>query len=156
QTFRDFEIIISDNGSTDDTCANCERYAAADSRINYYRQSENRGPAWNFNFVCDQSTAPYFMWAACDDRWDPRCLELYAHTLETDPGAHLVFCSHQVLNHVTGHVSKVEVVGNSGSDPFGAFLTRLANPASPLVYGMFRKSWYSDKVKAFEEIDFWD
>jgi glycosyltransferase involved in cell wall biosynthesis len=70
QTFRDFELIISDNASTDRTPEICREYAAQDARIRYIRQTENQGMIWNFNFVLEQSRAKYFMWAAADDRWE--------------------------------------------------------------------------------------
>ena len=67
QTFGDFEIIISDNASTDDTAAICAEYASSDNRIRNFRQSQNIGAVLNFKFVLDKAVAPYFMWSACDD-----------------------------------------------------------------------------------------
>jgi len=67
QTFTAFEIIISDNGSSDATEAIARDYAARDSRIRYIRQPINLGATPNFRFVMEQASAPYFMWAACDD-----------------------------------------------------------------------------------------
>lgn len=43
QTFRDFELIISDNASTDRTEEICRGYAATDDRIRYYRNQKNMG-----------------------------------------------------------------------------------------------------------------
>jgi glycosyltransferase involved in cell wall biosynthesis len=70
QTFTDFELIISDNGSTDATEAICKEYAAKDLRIRYVRHEENRGASANFWFVLNEAVGEYFMWAAADDRWD--------------------------------------------------------------------------------------
>lgn len=70
QTFPDFELIISDNASTDGTEAICWEYAAKDKRIRYVRQVENSGPVANFQFVLDEALGGYFMWAAADDVWD--------------------------------------------------------------------------------------
>jgi len=69
QTFTDFELIISDNASTDETEAICREYAAKDSRIRYVRQSTNLGAVANFQFVLDEAVGEYFMWAAADDVW---------------------------------------------------------------------------------------
>ncbi|ADR19063.1 glycosyltransferase family 2 protein [Calditerrivibrio nitroreducens] len=75
QTFTDFELIISDNASTDETEAICREYAAKDKRIRYIRQRENLGAAANFKYVLDQAEGEYFMWAAADDVWDKKWIE---------------------------------------------------------------------------------
>ena len=67
QTITDFELIISDNASTDGTESICRDYAGKDRRIRYVRQAENRGAGANFWFVLDEAQGEYFMWAACDD-----------------------------------------------------------------------------------------
>lgn len=69
QTFTDFELIISDNASTDDTEAICRAYESKDNRIRYVRQESNKGSSANFKFVFEKSIAKYFMWAAADDVW---------------------------------------------------------------------------------------
>lgn len=71
QSFRDFELIISDNASTDETETICESYAKNDPRIRYVRQTENRGGAYNFQYVMEQATGKYFKWLAHDDRLEP-------------------------------------------------------------------------------------
>jgi len=75
QTFTDFELIISDNASTDNTEAICREYAAKDERIRYIRQPHNLGASANFKFVLDEALGEYFMWAAADDVWDKNWIE---------------------------------------------------------------------------------
>ncbi len=94
QTCADFELIISDNGSTDGTERICREYARRDPRIRYYRVEQNRGAAWNFNRVFDLATAPYFKWAAHDDCCAPTCIEKCVEKLDGDPG--LVLCHSRV------------------------------------------------------------
>lgn len=67
QSFADFELIISDNASTDGTESICREYAERDRRIRYVRQSKNVGAAVNFKFLLDEARGDYFMWAASDD-----------------------------------------------------------------------------------------
>lgn len=67
QTLSNFEVIISDNHSSDGTRSICEAYAQRDARIRYIRQPSNIGPAANFQFVLEQALGKYFLWAACDD-----------------------------------------------------------------------------------------
>src|SRR4030066_62015 len=63
QTFTDFELIISDNASTDATESICREYAARDSRIDYVRHEKNQGASANFQFVLDQARGEFFIWA---------------------------------------------------------------------------------------------
>lgn len=77
QTFKDFELIISDNASSDATEKICRDYEAKDKRIKYFRQTENIGSVKNFTFVREKGAqSKYFMWAAHDDYWDKNWLEV--------------------------------------------------------------------------------
>ena len=75
QTFSNFEIIISDNASTDRTSEICHAYAKRDCRIRYVRNQQNLGAIANFNRVFELSTAPLFKWAAHDDLYREVYLE---------------------------------------------------------------------------------
>jgi glycosyltransferase involved in cell wall biosynthesis len=75
QTFQDFELIISDNASTDGTAAICLHHAQRDPRIRYVRQAQNLGAMGNFCYVLEQARGHWFMWAAGDDFWGPQWLE---------------------------------------------------------------------------------
>ena len=67
QSFADFELIISDNASTDCTQEICKEYANSDSRIKYIRQTKNLGLFENFKVVLDEACGEFFMWSAADD-----------------------------------------------------------------------------------------
>jgi glycosyltransferase involved in cell wall biosynthesis len=94
QTFTDFELIISDNASSDRTEEICRTYAAQDPRIRYSRNPENIGAAENFNRVVELARGEYFKWAAHDDICAPTFLEFCVEVLEDDPS--LVLCSTNV------------------------------------------------------------
>lgn len=85
QTYQDFELILSDNGSTDGTDEICREYEAKDARIRYYRSEENLGAGWNFNNVFHLSNGKYFKWAASDDMCAPTYLEKCVAVLENQP-----------------------------------------------------------------------
>lgn len=72
QSFTDFELIISDNASSDGTERICRDYAARDERVRYVRHAKNRGAIRNFQFLLDEVHGEYFMWAAHDDVWDAK------------------------------------------------------------------------------------
>lgn len=75
QSFKDFEIIISDNASTDSTSHICEEYSKKDQRIRYIRQEKNMGAVWNYNFVLKNAKYSYFLWTAADDILLPEFIE---------------------------------------------------------------------------------
>jgi glycosyltransferase involved in cell wall biosynthesis len=91
QTFRDFELVISDNGSSDRTEQICREYASRDGRIRYYRNDVNRGAAWNHNRVLDLSRGEYFKWNSYDDRLAPEFLEKCVDILDRAPEVVLCF-----------------------------------------------------------------
>lgn len=98
QTYTDFELIISDNGSTDSTPDICREYAARDSRVKYFRAETNRGPAWNFNRVVELSRGRYFKWNAADDECEPTFLEKCVAVLDADPTVAVAFPLTRIIN----------------------------------------------------------
>lgn len=91
QTFADFELIISDNASTDRTEAICRDYAARDSRIRYSRNDKNIGAAPNMNHTLRLAVGEYFKWAAHDDLHAPSYLMQCVEVLDQDPS--VVLCN---------------------------------------------------------------
>lgn len=91
QTFSDFELIVSDNASTDDTFQICEAYAARDERIRLVRQPENLGAVGNFNRVFELSQGEYFKWAAYDDICAPELIARCVGVLDHDKS---IVCCH--------------------------------------------------------------
>ncbi len=71
QDYSHFELIISDNASTDKTQEICREYKSLDSRIRYYRNYTNIGALHNFDRAFDLAIGEYFMFACHDDYWKP-------------------------------------------------------------------------------------
>ena len=87
QTFGDFELIVSDNASSDATREICRAYAARDpARVSYHRSPADVGPAENFNRCFRLARGQYFKWAAHDDVCLPTFLEKCVAVLNADPG----------------------------------------------------------------------
>jgi glycosyltransferase involved in cell wall biosynthesis len=91
QTYKDFDVIISDNASTDGTEEICRRYAKRDPRVHYYRSEVNHGVYWNFRRGLELSHGEYFMWLAHDDTLAPEFLEQCVAALDRDPTVVLAY-----------------------------------------------------------------
>jgi glycosyltransferase involved in cell wall biosynthesis len=87
QTYRDFEIVICDNASTDATESICREYARRDPRVRYVRHRRNIGIAPNFNAAFEQCRSELFKWCAADDLAEPEFLEKCVALLDADPSA---------------------------------------------------------------------
>lgn len=84
QTFTDYEIIISDNASTDSTAAIVHNYMARHPCIRYYRNETNLGAAKNYNGLVTYAQGEYFKWMAHDDLIAPTFLEKCVAALDED------------------------------------------------------------------------
>lgn len=102
QTFQDFELIISDNASTDKTASICENYAIKDERIRFLRQETNRDAFCNFATVLELASSEYFMWAAADDLWKPEFIDACVRTLDATPQVGLVMTGWEIVGRWSG------------------------------------------------------
>jgi glycosyltransferase involved in cell wall biosynthesis len=87
QSYRDFELVISDNASTDATERICREFCLQDQRIRYIRQAVNIGAARNFNMLVAEARGRYFKWMAHDDVIAPTYLAACVEVLERDATA---------------------------------------------------------------------
>ena len=113
QSFRDLEVIVSDNASTDRTREICAQYRKKDTRIKYSCNDTNIGAARNFNKVFELSRGSYFAWVAYDDLYDESYLARCVDVLDKDPSVSLCH-------------SQVELI-----DKFGAPLLEADRPVGP-------------------------
>lgn len=111
QTYTDFELIISDNASTDRTESICREYAARDPRIRYFRNSQNRGGTANFNRVLELASSAYFKWACHDDLHAPTYLEQCVAVLDQDSS--VVLC-HSKTRHIDSNGMKINLEDHAG------------------------------------------
>jgi glycosyltransferase involved in cell wall biosynthesis len=149
QTYSDFELIISDNCSTDATPQICLDYQARDSRIRYYRSARNMGAAWNFNKVFALSSGEYFKWTADDDVYAPQFLEKCVRILERDPSTVLCYAKTNIIDQdgvIVGfhdyETTHAHYMGNLSSRKsymrFGGLLSLLYPMQA--IFGVIRRS----------------
>lgn len=91
QTYQDFELIISDNCSTDRSQEISRQYATQDSRVRFFPSEVNKGVAWNYRRVFELASGPYFRWAPCDDVFAPDSVAACVEVLDTHPDAVLCY-----------------------------------------------------------------
>jgi glycosyltransferase involved in cell wall biosynthesis len=129
QDFEDFELIISDNGSTDQTEAICRDLAQKDRRIRYLRSDENRGATWNFRKVFEVAQGDFFKYAAYDDECYPtmlrRCMEVIAGN---DPTVALVYTQSEIIDESSA------VIERAGGPKWDRVATTARTPHERLVH----------------------
>jgi glycosyltransferase involved in cell wall biosynthesis len=84
QTYGDFELIVSDNASTDDTPEIVRDYAARDKRVRYFRQPFNIGSGNNWTFVARQGRGTWLKWISANDDYAPHLLEQSLEPMRRD------------------------------------------------------------------------
>ncbi len=103
QTYGDFELVISDNASTDGTEAICRRYEALDKRVRYVRRTQNIGGPGNFRYVFSLCSGRYHKWSTADDYWHPNFLEESVRVLDEKPDVVLCYPKTRKID-MTGNV----------------------------------------------------
>lgn len=117
QTYTDFELIISDNASTDDTAAICLEYAERDSRIIYSRNPRNIGGTNNENLTITKARGEYFCLAAHDDKYAPTFLETGVAVLDRMPEIVICYCHVTVIDQNGGFVQILQYGKGTSMQP---------------------------------------
>ena len=143
QTHTNFELIISDNASTDAVTQRItEEYAARDPRIRLTRQQNNRGAITNFLWVLNQSRGEFFMWAAHDDAWADDYIDKLVNSLVAAPDAVLATPTTLVeMTMRTGakQLQTIPAAPNAGCQAtLDVFIEHIA---CTWIYGMYRSEW---------------
>lgn len=141
QDFTDFELIICDNASNDDTYAICQAYAAHDTRIRLYRNERNIGAQGNFTRVYELAVGDYFMWAAHDDWWEPGFISACLAGLQAAPDAALCFAQSYYHYENTGAVQLTPFPADAtGPLAWQRCYNLLMTPAvNTPFYGLYRR-----------------
>lgn len=144
QTYRNFHLHISDNCSTDNTGKICERYLSLDPRISFTRNERNIGALVNYERLLRDASGDYFMWAACDDVWEPDFIAEMVGLLDSNPSSILAFCMFDLFNPASGS----RIMGPDlrclaeAPTPFQCSTRFLIKPEgshkATLIYGLFR------------------
>ncbi len=141
QDYRNLELVVCDNASTDGTESVCRRLAEEYPQIVYTRNATNLGAMPNFGKAVERATGEYFMWAACDDLWSSNYVSALVTALEASPTAVLATPR---TSHVrpdgspTHHDDDRPAPGRSRLDNLRVFY---ADNAASWIYGLYRSEW---------------
>jgi glycosyltransferase involved in cell wall biosynthesis len=143
QSYMNFEVIISDNASSDRTEEICLSYAERDPRINYFRNVKNIGAAGNFNLLFERAKGDYFKWAAHDDLIAPTFMEKCVEVLEKDNSVALCFTKIRPIDaegrFLEEQDSGLQRVGSRSPQERFANLVLVDHPCT-FIFGLIRSS----------------
>jgi glycosyltransferase involved in cell wall biosynthesis len=153
QDYKNFELIISDNASTDTTKSICLEYSRKDARIRFYSQDITTDSTTNFNYVASLAKGDFFMWASGHDTRDStfisRCISLF------EKSNSVVLCYSDATwmdvkgNHIGNEHSDIDTVGMDRIKRLHKVFWNLGY-AYP-IYGLFRKDAL-DKILPYQKI----
>jgi glycosyltransferase involved in cell wall biosynthesis len=157
QTFQDWELVIVDDGSTDDTAAIAAEYAARDGRVRLIRQ-ENRGLAGARNTALAAAQGEFLTLLDSDDIWDPGFLASQLAVFARHPDTGLVTGSARWFGGpFDGQLVRPEVEGA----PAVALEEMLADEAAIFIMTTFRRAvvesigLFDATKRRSEDWDFW-
>ena len=104
QSHRNFELIISDNASTDATPEIAKECAARDPRVRYVRQQHNIGAARNWSFLARSARGKYMKWQPANDYCEAGILAACVAVLEADSSVVLCYGKTHLVDEATGAV----------------------------------------------------
>lgn len=164
QTCADFELIVSDNASTDMTEEIMRRYEAQDTRIRYIRQETNHGMVANWNICLREARGKYIKFLFADDLIASRfMLEQMASVLDSDDSIALVGCARNFVNNETGTSKTVSFIERdslfNGTDVINVCLKAQHNLIGEPTAVMFRKDLaareFDGRYRQLVDLEMW-
>lgn len=153
QTFKNLNIIIADDGSTDGTASKVGELQKTESRIRLLSYS-HRGVSATLNSAILASTAPYIAFLDADDLWHECKLEIQMDALQHNHHAKFCFCMLQEFEDLEENVPRTHM---ARSEPIKGFskTALLCNRSVFSIFGLFNEGvaigdfvdWYARAVR---------
>lgn len=150
QTFENFRLIISDDGSSDGSADICKQYAEKDKRITYIRQPQNLGISKNMEFLLTKADTPYFMWAGDDDLYHKDFIKTHVTSLSASPEAIVSFNRYELIDDKSFSYKVIDANYTSNSR-FFQLLKFIFIENDGFGYGVFK----TDKIKSVKFPIWW-
>jgi glycosyltransferase involved in cell wall biosynthesis len=153
QDYKNFELIISDNASTDQTKEICLKYSKKDSRIRFYSRDILTDSTANFNFVASNAKGDFFMWASGHDTRDSTFISRCVATFEKSDS--IVLCYSDTIwidsngNNIGNEQSDIDTVGMNRIERVNKVFWNLRYMYP--IYGLFRKDML-DRILPFQRV----
>ena len=161
QDFGDYELVIVDDGSTDETPDIVTRYT--DPRIRYIRKSKNEGRSPTRNRAIAEARGEFVLWMADDDLLEPHVLRTYDDILRAEPHVDVVYGKLQLFDHETGDDLNVftpndwtgrdqEVIG---AKLYGSCVPDGGSAVRRAVYGKVGSGPYDHEFVRAQDYELW-
>lgn len=145
QTHAPVEVIVFDNASTDGTYDICRRIAGSDERVRLHRNAVDIGQVENFQATLREAHGEFFMWAAHDDEWDPRFVEVLLQRLARDARSAAAMSAVQHRRPTGEFGTLVRWSAEASPEHLGALRLASALAAGEsyfqYIYGLFRTDY---------------
>lgn len=153
QTYKNWELLILDDCSTDDSSDIAKEYEAQDDRIHYYRNEKNLRLPRNLNRGFSLSKGKYLTWTSDDNRFRPKALEEMCRALKTNVGAQFVFASCRIIDENGKEIEYIMVDKSSqkkivGMNPVGACFMYTRRAYEEI-------GEYNPELTLVEDFDYW-
>lgn len=156
QDYENFELIISDNASTDRTFEICEDYASKDPRIRLHANKRNIGAAANFANALALARGQYFMWAAADDKWMPGFITALTKELEEHTEAGVAMCAVERIRENGDAFDTVRYSGHADPSKMSHYQLATAltvgHPYHLYIYGLFRTDFLKRAFRNYPKV----
>lgn len=160
QDHGNFELVISENGSTDGTRAICKEYADRDPRVRVHHQHRQVPVIENFKTALALAKGDYFMWAADDDYWYPEFVSTAVDELERHPDAGVAMSALDVVQEDGELRAQYRFTADGVNDgSWYSTSTRLSYHNSRLyyfIYGVFRTELLRAAMRVAPQVPLWD
>ena len=144
QTFKDFVLIISDDGSYDGSAEICKKYANIDDRIIYIRQAQNLGISKNMEFLLNQAETKYFMWAGDDDLLDQNFIKILIDLLENNKDTVSAFSACSLIDENNNIVNNDIIYDYCNSERVKRLKFFIKHSSDYFGYGIFKREEIKD------------
>jgi glycosyltransferase involved in cell wall biosynthesis len=150
QSYKNIELIVSDNASTDESAKIVTKFVSEDSRVKFIENDKNMGAPYNFNRVLREASGEFFMWAASDDLHSQDFIEECVGHLLANPNA--VLCQTRVAVCLE---TTERVIYHSNLNSFrdktaveARYKETLFNFPAVAIYGMYRAK-FAKRIPGF-------